>query len=668
MPIFHRQYRQAEIHNTEVLGQTQNLLDDNLIEDSDSPYNSSVFVVPKKPDPDGNKGWRMVIDFRKLNEKTIKDAYPLPNITHILDQLGGASYFSTLDLAMRFHQIKMYPNSKAKTAFSTLYGHYHYNRLPFGLKNAPATFQRLMDKVLSGLQGIELFVYMDDIVIYADSLEEHTRKLRTLFKRLERANLTLQPEKCSFLRKEVGYLGHIISRDGVKPDPLKVEAVRKFSQPKNAKNIKQFLGLAGYYRRFIPDLSVIAKPLTFLLKKNVTFRWTKTQHESFNKLKDILCAHRLLQYPDFSRPFIVSCDASNYGIRGVLSQNFDGKVLPIAYISRTLSETEINYATIEKELLAILYSVETFRPYLYGRQFTLETDHRPLVWLHNVKNANSKLVRWRYLLNDYDYEIVYKKGIINLNADALSRNPCDAGDTDQCENTTLNIDLDPLEDTPIPTHKVLISLNRTPVPSHITLEDTQNINRIEKAFLKTNTDSIGGGAEFIKGLSCQYLKDKTNEPDFNDDEIHETAHEYSGDEDINSSSGPTGPSVVRRSLENASRTAQLTSGDEAEIDFRMSNGDCLNRQVVGRSLENASRTAQLTPVSGEDCDESGGLVLEIGPICNNRNKSCDSSLDFENSFEFVNSLQKCPSKNYIMNNLNRPKIRMQKSYPLPVSH
>ena len=225
------------------------------------------------------------------------------------------------------------------------------------------------------------------------------------------------------MRKEVCYLGHTITREGVKPDPRKVEAVRKFPKPRNGKNIKQFLGLAGYYRRFISDFSTIAKPLSYLLKKNVLFKWTESQQEALNKLKDTLCTYPLLQYPDFSRPFIVSSDASNYGLGGVLSQNIDGKVLPIAYASRTLSDTEVNYSTIEKELLAILFSVETFRPYLYGRQFTLETDHRPLVWLHNVKNPNSKLIRWRLRLNEYDYVIVYKKGIINSNADALSRNP-----------------------------------------------------------------------------------------------------------------------------------------------------------------------------------------------------------------------------------------------------
>lgn len=457
IPTFQKQYRHPETLNKEVLEQARELLNHDIIEESDSPSNSPVWIVPKKPGPDGERRWRMVIDFRKLNDKTIKDSYPLPNINYILDQLGGAQYFSILDLAMGFHQIPMDPESKNKTAFSTPFGHYHFNRMPFGLKNAPSTFQRLVDKALLGLQNVELFVYMDDVVIYADSLEDHTRKLLNLFDRLDKANLTLQPEKCIFLRKEVNYLGHVITQEGVKPDPKKVEAVRKFPCPRNAKNVKQFLGLAGYYRRFIPQFSIISKPLTFLLKNDVKFQWTEAQDESFNKLKNILCTEPLLQYPDFSKEFILSTDASHYGIGGVLSQDFDGKVLPIAYASRTLNDAEINYSTIEKEFLAMLFSVENFRPYLFGRTFKIETDHKPLIWLHNMKNPNSRIFRWRARLSEYQPIIVYKKGTENTNADALSRNPCDMLGEEMLTNNNLvlmNDEVDPLEFQSHPMHEV----------------------------------------------------------------------------------------------------------------------------------------------------------------------------------------------------------------------
>jgi|GEM_PF-3482667 len=300
IPIHTKQYRYPPVHKDEIDKQVNELLSNDLIEYSTSPYNSPVWIVPKKPDSQGNKRWRMVIDYRSLNEKTIGDAYPLPNITDILDQLGSAKYFSVLDLASGFHQIPMAPKDAPKTAFSTPYGHYQFKRMPFGLKNAPATFQRLMDNVLSGLQGNELFVYMDDIVIYARSLKEHEVKFNKLMQRLRNANLKLQPDKCEFLHHEVAYLGHIIGADGVKPDPNKIKSIMEFPTPKNEKNIKQFLGLAGYYRRFIPQFSKIAKPLTDLLKKTNTFNWQLRQTEAFNVLKFSLCSGPILQYPDFT--------------------------------------------------------------------------------------------------------------------------------------------------------------------------------------------------------------------------------------------------------------------------------------------------------------------------------------------------------------------------------
>jgi len=218
--------------------------------------------------------------FPRTKQKNDRRCVPLPNITEILDQLGNAKYFSIFDLASGFHQIPMHESDAQKTAFSTPHGHYQFNRMPFGLKNAPATFQRLMDQILSGLQGNDMFVYLDDIVIYAASLTEHRIKFHKFAERLRQANLKLQPDKCEFLRKEVSYLGHMISKDGVKPDSSKILAVKDFPRPRTNKNIKQFLGLAGYYRRFIPNFSKIAKPLTNLLKKDQTFVW----NEAFKEL------------------------------------------------------------------------------------------------------------------------------------------------------------------------------------------------------------------------------------------------------------------------------------------------------------------------------------------------------------------------------------------------
>lgn len=422
-PVFTRQYRFPPIHKDEITKQVGELVKNNVISPSLSPYSSPLWIVPKKEDSHGNKRWRMVIDYRNLNEKTIGDAYPLPQINEILDQLGSAKYFSVFDLASGFHQIRVDPKDKHKTAFSTPFGHYEFNRMPFGLKNAPATFQRLMDRVLVGLQGIELFVYLDDIVIYAKSLSEHKTKFEKLAMRLRNANLHLQPDKCEFLRREVGYLGHVISDKGVKPDPKKIEALQHYPAPTTQKKIKQFLGLAGYYRRFIENFSGLSKPLTNLLKKGVPFKWTEAQQKSFDTLREALCKEPILEYPDFTKPFNVTTDASNYAIGGVLSQGEIGKDKPIAYASRTLNKHEINYSVIEKECLAIIYCVNHFRPYIYGRKFNLLTDHQPLVWLNSVKDPANRLVHWRLSLANYEYKIFYKPGSVNSNADALSRNP-----------------------------------------------------------------------------------------------------------------------------------------------------------------------------------------------------------------------------------------------------
>ena len=426
MPIYVKQYRYPPVHKEEIDKQVTKLLEDEVITPSTSPYNAPLWIVPKKSTADGQRKWRMVIDFRKLNEKTVGDAYPLPNIVEILDQLGSAKYFSVFDLAQGFHQIPMDPDDQAKTAFSTPYGHYEYQRMPFGLKNAPATFQRLMDNVLTGLQGSELFVYLDDIVIYARSLEEHNVKIKRLMQRLRKSNLQLQPDKCQFLRHEVMYLGHIIGKDGVKPDPNKIQAVKDFPTPTTPKNIKQFLGLVGYYRRFIKDFSKIAKPLTDLLKKDRTFEWNTLQENSFNVLKNELCKEPILQYPNFNESFILTTDASGYAIGGVLSQGEVGKDLPISYISRVLNDAERRYSTIEKECLAIVYCVTYLRHYLYGRHFTIVTDHKPLVWLHSIKDPSSRLWKWRLKLSEYDFNISYKSGKTNYVADALSRNPPNA--------------------------------------------------------------------------------------------------------------------------------------------------------------------------------------------------------------------------------------------------
>lgn len=447
IPVHSKSYRYPYVHTNEIKKQINEMLDKGIIRPSSSPWSSPIWIVPKKMDASGKQKWRVVVDYRKINEKTIDDRYPIPNINDILDKLGRCNYFSTLDLANGFHQIEMEKNSIEKTAFSVDRGHYEYTRMPFGLKNAPSTFQRVMDEILKDIQNKICMVYMDDIIIFSTGLDEHIRNLKLVFKKLREARLKIQLDKSEFLRKEVEFLGHIITAEGIKPNKNKIEAIKKFPIPKTPREIKSFLGLVGYYRKFIKNFAKITKPLTQCLKKNTKIVHTKEFIESINLCKNVLTSEPVLTYPDFTKTFELTTDASNYAIGAILSQNNH----PICYASRTLNSAEINYSTIEKELLAIVWSCKYFRPYLFGQKFVINTDHKPLQWLFSLKEPNSRLVRWRLKLEEFDYKIQYKKGKLNQAADALSRNPIqdlnaletqsianNSGDADDVIDTFLN--------------------------------------------------------------------------------------------------------------------------------------------------------------------------------------------------------------------------------------
>lgn len=421
IPIYSKSYRYPFIHKVEVQNQIREMISNGIIRPSYSPWSSPIWIVPKKQDSSGKQKWRLVIDYRKLNENTIDDRYPIPNINDILDKLGKCNYFSTIDLASGFHQIEINKNDIPKTAFSVENGHYEFLRMPFGLKNAPSTFQRVMDNVLHDLQGNICLVYMDDIIIYSTSLQEHINHIKLVFERLRNANLKIQIDKSQFLQKEVAFLGHIVTPQGIKPNPDKLRAIKEFPLPKTTREIKSFLGLLGYYRKFIKNFSQITKPFTECLKKGNFIKIDDNYISCFEFCKNLLCNDPILQFPDFEKPFVLTTDASNHALGAILSQGPIGSDLPISYASRTLTSTEQNYSTIEKELLAIVWATKYFRPYLFGHKFKIVTDHKPLTWLFSLKEPNSKLVRWRLKLEEFDYEIVYKKGTENSNADSLSR-------------------------------------------------------------------------------------------------------------------------------------------------------------------------------------------------------------------------------------------------------
>lgn len=438
IPVHTKTYRYPHCHKAEVQKQVKKMLDQNIIRPSMSAWASPIWVVPKKKDASGKQKWRLVIDYRKVNEKTIDDRYPIPNITETLDKLGKANLFSSIDLFSGFHQIELHPDDIKKTAFSVDHGHYEFLRMPMGLKNAPATFQRVMDHILREFIGKICVIYLDDILVFSTSLQEHAENLEKILKTLGKFNLKIQLDKCEFLRKETAFLGHIITAEGVKPNPDKIKAIKFWPLPTTEKELRGFLGTFGYYRKFVRDCAKLIKPLTSQLRKGEKIRHTKEFIEAFERCKSILTTSDILQYPDFSKPFVLTTDASNFAIGAVLSQGPIGKDKPIAFASRTLSKSEENYSTIEKELLAIVWACKYFRPYLFGNKFTLFTDHQPLTYIFSMKDPSSKLVRWRLSLEEFDYEIKYRKGTQNVVADGLSRIKIESSDLNVSENSVQN--------------------------------------------------------------------------------------------------------------------------------------------------------------------------------------------------------------------------------------
>ena len=329
-----------------------------------------------------------------------------------------------MDLNRGYWQVPMAEEAKAKTAFVTPFGLFQFNVMPFGLQGAPATFQRLRDRVIQGLQNYTA-AYLDDLIIFSTCWTDHLKHLAAVLQRLKEAGLTVKPTKCQLGMKECVYLGHIVGSGNVKPDPGKIEAVRQFSTPRTKKQVRAFLGLAGYYRRFIPNFSAMASPLTDLTKKTANtskLKWTAECTKAFQQLKDALCANPVLKSPCFDRTFILQTDASNRGIGAVLSQCDEaGDEHPVAYFSRKLLPREQRYSTVEKECLAIKLSIEAFKVYLLGKPFQIQTDHRALVWLDQLKEKNARLTRWSLSLQPYDFTVVYRRGKDNHNADVLSR-------------------------------------------------------------------------------------------------------------------------------------------------------------------------------------------------------------------------------------------------------
>ena len=405
-------YSMLDTVNAEV----SKMLDLGVIEASTSPYASPIVIVKKKDNTN-----RFCIDFRSLNSQTLFDAEPMGNAEEMFSKLAGHQYFSRIDLSKGYWQLPLSEDAKPKTAFQTPKGLFQFRRMPFGLVTAPASFCRLMRILLKGMENIDNFI--DDIIIFTLTFEQHLEVLYELLVRLKGANLTARPSKCSIGYGSLECLGHFVGDDKLKPHPDKVKAMGEAPRPVTKKQVRSFLGLVGFYRKFIPNFSCIALPLTDLTKKGQpsTVVWENAQENAFQSLRCALVRFPILKLPDFTKIFVLMTDASDRGIGAVLMQYQENSKMPIAYASRKLKKSEVAYSTIEKECLAIVWAVQKFQRYLYGREFILETDHQPLTYLNKKKVENARLMRWALALQPYRFRIVAVKGIDNVGADYLSR-------------------------------------------------------------------------------------------------------------------------------------------------------------------------------------------------------------------------------------------------------
>ena len=402
-------------------GEIERLLKLNVIRPSNSPYSSPIVIVPKKSGPNEPPKFRLCVDYRWLNEQTKKDAHPLPRICDILPSLGQAKYFTSLDLVSGYHQVPMAQSSIEKTAFSTPFGHYEYTTMPFGLSNAPATFQRLMNNIFRDRVGRDLFVYLDDIIVYSPDLDSHIRSLHEVFGRIESASLKCQREKCQIAKRSLTYLGHTVSAEGLSPETRKLDALRDWALPTSGNSLLSFLGFCNYYHPLVERFAEYAVPL-YGLAKQEKIEWSDEDRTRFESLRQAVITAPILCHPDLSKPFLLETDASAVAMGAVLKQRDETSEWPVMFFSHSLSKAERNYSTYERELLAFVRSVQHFAIYLLYNPFVWRTDHAALrnLFRSDLK-LSSRVSRWILALQPYKFSIELIKGKDNQIADALSR-------------------------------------------------------------------------------------------------------------------------------------------------------------------------------------------------------------------------------------------------------
>ena len=413
-PISQKPYPIAMKHYQWVKDEIEKLLAAKVICSSRSSWSAPIIVVPK-----GDGGKCLVIDYRALNKVTRKFTWPMPKVEDIFSKLNGATYFTTLDLWAGYHHIPLDKPSIPKTAFNSPFGKYEYIKVPFGLAQAPAYFQELMTGILKDFNFA--IAYLDDIIIFSKTPQEHLSHIRKVFKKLKSANLSMKKSKCNFFSKEIQYLGHILSATGIRPLPSKTHAIQHMQPPTTPKQVRAFLGLVRYYRKFIKGFAKIAKPLTLLTRQQVKFEWTSVHHTAFLHLKEAIVQAPILCYPNPDRKYIVYTDASDDACRAQLSQEHNGTEFPIAFLSHTFTETQRKWSTTEQEAYGIYYTITKWNYYLQGANITVKNDHKPLAWFLNGKNANNKVNRWSLELATYNITFEWISGAKNKAADCLSR-------------------------------------------------------------------------------------------------------------------------------------------------------------------------------------------------------------------------------------------------------
>lgn len=424
LPIKQRYYPISPAMQVHLNKELDKMLELGVVRESSSPWSSPVLLVKKS-----SGEFRLCFDGRKLNSVSKKDSYPLPYVNNILNKLRDARYLSSIDLKNAFWQIPLESSSIEKTAFTVPNrGLFEFVRMPFGLQNAAQAQQRLMDRIFPETLQPHIFTYLDDIVIATDTFEKHLEVIREVYERLKGAGLTVNAEKCKFCRSSLKYLGFIVDQGGLRTDPEKISAIQEYSKPTNVTELKRFLGVCSWYRRFVKDFSQIVHPLNDLMKgkvKKQVLVWNEEAEAAFEQLKEKLVTAPVLASPDFDKPFVIQTDASDSSVGAVLTQGDTDNEHPISYVSRTLTKAERNFSVTERECLAVIFAIEKFRPYVEGTKFKVITDHYSLLWLQRIKDPSGRLARWSVRLQQFDFDLEHRKGKFHVVPDFLSRLPAE---------------------------------------------------------------------------------------------------------------------------------------------------------------------------------------------------------------------------------------------------